>query len=186
MPDERQQRLMQEALDEQMTREALEMLHRQLDWDPDAAAQFNRLKRVDEMLRNAPYERAPARLALGIMARLAATMRPEQVEQSSSLALAMALSLAILIALPVLALAISLMLSAMGNPAALNMLLQQLAHVLALIVAILEKLVEGAQTIIATYPQAPLLMISVLPILVFWLLKFFPADPDDSESGGSS
>ena len=63
MADERQRQLMQEALDQSLPPELLEKLRQQLDGDAEGSQQFNRLKRVDDMLRSAPHERAPARLA---------------------------------------------------------------------------------------------------------------------------
>jgi hypothetical protein len=108
MADERQRQLMQEALDQSLPPELLEKLRKQLDNDPQGSQQFNRLKRVDDMLRSAPHERAPARLALSIMAKLAQTMNPRQLSTSSSAAVALGLAMVVMVALPVLTVAISL------------------------------------------------------------------------------
>ena len=171
MADERQRQLMQEALDQALSPELLEKLRQQLDGDAVGSKQFNRLQKVDEMLRAAPYERAPARLALGIMAKLAQTMNPRQLSTASSGAVALGLAMVVLVALPVLTVAISLFLSAIGSAAALNAILQQIANLLALVVGMLDTLVDGAQSVLQNYPQAPLLIISVVPIMLFWLLK---------------
>jgi len=183
MADERQRQLMQEALDQSLAPELLEQLRKQLDSDPQGSQQFNRLKRVDDMLRNAPHERAPARLALGIMAKLAQTMNPQQLSDSSSAAVALGLAMVVMVALPVLTVAISLFLSAMGSAAALNAILQQIANLLALVVGMLDALVEGAQSVLKSYPQAPLLILSVTPIILYWLLKAVEGDKDNEEKG---
>jgi hypothetical protein len=183
MADERQRQLMQEALDQALSPDMLDALRKQLDGDPQGSQQFNRLKKVDDMLRSAPHERAPARLALGIMAKLAQTMNPKQVSSTSSAALALSLALVVLVALPVLTVAISLFLSAMGSAAALNAILQQIANLLALVVGMLDALVEGAQSVLKHYPQAPLLIITVAPIMLFWLLKAVEGDKDNEEKG---
>lgn len=182
MADERQRQLMQEALDQTLAPEMLEKLRQQLDTDAVGSQQFNRLKKVDEMLRNAPHERAPARLALGIMAKLAQTMNPRQLSTSSSAAVALGLAMVVLVALPVLTVAISMFLSAIGSAAALNIILQQIANLLALVVGMLDALVEGAQSVLQDYPQAPLLIISVVPIIVYWLLKSVQQDSDTEGS----
>ena len=178
MADERQRHLMQEALDQSLSPELLEKLREQLDSDPQGSLQYNRLKKVDEMLRSAPHERAPARLALSIMAKLAQTMNPRQLSTSSSAAVALGLALVVLVALPVLTVAISLFLSAMGSAAALNLILQQIANLLALVVAMLDALVVGAQSVLSSYPQAPLLILTVAPIILYWLLKAVEGDND--------
>jgi hypothetical protein len=183
MADERQRQLMQEALDQSLAPELLEKLRQQLDGDAEGSQQFNRLKRVDDMLRSAPHERAPARLALSIMAKLAQTMNPRQLSSSSSAAVALGLAMVVMVALPVLTVAISLFLSAMGSAAALNAILQQIANLLALVVGMLDALVEGAQSILQSYPQAPLLILSVTPIILYWLLKAVEGDKDNEEKG---
>lgn len=181
MADERQRQLMQEALDQALSPELLDKLRQQLDDDPQGNQQFNRLKKVDDMLRAAPHERAPARLALGIMAKLAQTMNPRQLSTASSSAVALGLALVVLVALPVLTVAISMFLSAIGSAAALNIILQQIANLLALVVGMLDALVEGAKSVLQDYPQAPLLIISVVPIMLFWLLKSVEQEKDKGE-----
>ncbi|MBL8119467.1 MAG: hypothetical protein J0L63_11225 [Anaerolineae bacterium] len=180
MADERQQRLMQEALDQSLTPDLLQKLREQLDVDAESSQQFNRLRKVDEMLRSAPYERAPARLALSIMAKLAQTVKPQELSSASGLALALGMSMVVIVSLPVLIAASSLFLGALSSAAALNAIIQQIASLMALVVAMLDVLVKGAQSILATYPQAPLLMISVVPIILFWLLR---AMRDEEDSG---
>jgi len=184
MADERQRQLMQEALDQSLSPDLLQKLRQELDGDPSGSQQYNRLKRVDDMLRSAPYERAPARLALGIMAKLAQTMIPRQLSTSSSAAVALGLAMVVMVALPVLTVAISLFLSAMGSAAALNAILQQIANLLALVVAMLDALVQGAQSVLQNYPQAPLLILTVTPIILYWLIKAVEGENDNGEQGG--
>lgn len=184
MADERQRQLMQEALDQSLSPDLLQKLRQELDGDPSGSQQYNRLKRVDDMLRSAPYERAPARLALGIMAKLAQTMNPRQLSTSSSAAVALGLAMVVMVALPVLTVAISLFLSAMGSAAALNAILQQIANLLALVVAMLDALVQGAQSVLQNYPQAPLLILTVTPIILYWLIKAVEGENDNGEQGG--
>ena len=181
MADERQRQLMQEALDQSLSPDLLEKLRRQLDDDPQGSQQFNRLKKVDDMLRSAPHERAPARLALSIMAKLAQTMNPQQLSSSSSAAVALGLAMVVMVALPVLTVAISLFLSAMGSAAALNAILQQIANLLALVVGMLDALVEGAQSVLKSYPQAPLLILTAAPIILYWLLKAVEGDKGNEQ-----
>jgi hypothetical protein len=63
----------------------------------------------------------------------------------------------------------------------MSAVLAQLAKLLALVVAMLDALVKGAQSLLASYPQAPLLLISILPIIAFWLLRALRASVDEKE-----
>lgn len=185
MANERRTRLIQEALDQTLPDDAMQKLREQLDADPESSQEFSRLKQVDDMLRTAPMERAPARLALGIMAKLAQTLKPQQFSSVSGLALALGLALVVLVALPVLAAAVSLFLAAAGSAAALNAIIQQIANLMALVVAMLDGLVKGAQSVLSTYPQAPLLIISVVPIIAYWLLRAVRGTQDESDEKGT-
>ena len=181
MANERRNRLMQEALDKALPDETLQKLRQQLDLDPESSQAFSRLRQVDDMLHSAPMERAPARLALGIMAKIAQAIKPQQMSSVSGLALALGLALVVLVALPVLAAAISLFLAAAGSAAALNAIIQQIANLMALVVAMLDGLVKGAQSVLATYPQAPLLLVSVVPIIAYWLLRTLRGEQDEGQ-----
>lgn len=167
----RQNRLMQEALDKNLPAEALNDLYAQMDQSPADAAEFQRLKQVDRMLRAAPFERAPEGLALRIMARLAEGLQPEQLRRSSGLALAVGLALVTLILTPLLAVVGWLILSTLTNAAALGSLITHIVNLLALLLNSLDALVRGAQDVLKTYPEAPVL-ITLVPIALFWLARF--------------
>lgn len=183
MSTRRHRTLMQESLDERLSPEARQELYRHLDADPAGAAEFNRLREVDRLLRAAPLERAPARLALHIMARLAEGLQPQTQTRVSGLALALALSLVAAVTLPVLLLIGWLLLSALGSAAALNSLLETLVSVVTLIVSGLEGLVRGAQHLLATYPETPLLMLAFVPVGLFWLLRGGWQERQEESSG---
>lgn len=174
MANERQKRLMQEALDENLSTEARTELYEHLDQDARDAAAFDRLRQVDHMLRSAPHERAPHRLAMSIMARLAETMSPQQLSRISGLALAMGLSLVAAIMLPLLAAAGWLILSAFGSAGALTAAIRTLVGILAVAITLLEMVIRQIQSFLSEHPEVPLLMISLIPISLFWLLRFVP------------
>ena len=166
----RQNRLMQEALDKNLPAEALNELYEQMDQSPADAAEFQRLKQVDRMLRAAPMERAPQALALKIMARLAEGM-PDQLRRSSGLALALGLALVALILTPLLAILGWMIISLISSAAALGALIGQVVNLLAVLMNSLDALVRGAQDMLKIHPEAPLL-IGLIPIALFWLVRF--------------
>ncbi len=186
MANERHRRLMQEALDQDLSPENQQELMRRLDQEPDAAAQYSRLRRVDDMLRSAPFEQAPARLALSIMARLAEELKArEQLLRTSGLALAVALALVTLVMLPLLAAAAWLFLSAVGSASALAALIQQVAGMLALLAGALDAFVQGAQSLIADSPQSAALLLALIPAAIYWLMRRRGEPTSDEPDSGA-
>lgn len=181
MANERQRRLMQEALDTQLEGEARQQLFHEMEEDTGSSAEFQRLREVDRLLRAAPFERAPKTLALSVMAKLAQGLDRKQLSQLSGLALAIALSIVTLTLVPLLVGVSLLFLNAVGSAAALAGLLQVVGKMLALVIAGLDSLVEGAQGLLATYPQTPALMITLVPVLVFWVARLNRRDTSDPD-----
>ena len=181
MANERQKRLMQEALDEQIELEARQRLFQEMEDDPQSSAEYQRLREVDRLLRSAPFERAPKTLALSIMAKLAEGLKQPQLSQLSGLALAIALSIMTVVMIPLLVGISTLFLSAIGSAAALTGLLQVVGKMLALVMAGLDTLVSGAQGFLAAYPQTPALMVTLVPVLVFWVARLNNSGTSDSD-----
>lgn len=176
MASERHKRLMQEALDESLSPEARRELFEQLDQDAEVSAQFHRLRQIDRLLRTAPFERAPERLALAIMARLAKAA--EQLPRSSGLALALALAMVTLLLMPLLIAAGWLVLAALGSAATLSSALQQIVTLLAMLLGVLEVFVERAQELLTTSPQSAALL-ALIPLALYGLLR----NRRDADSG---
>lgn len=168
----RQNRLMQEALDKNLPAEELSELYAQIDQSPADAAEFQRLKQVDRMLHAAPFERAPQGLALRIMARLAEGLQPEQLRRSSGLALALGLALVTLVLTPLLAALGLAILNVITSATALNTLIGQVINLVAVVLNSLDSVVQGAQEVLKAYPEAPVLMMTLIPVALFWLGRF--------------
>jgi hypothetical protein len=184
MAKEQLRQQMQEALDANLSADAIRDLRRQLDDDAEVSAEFNRLRQVDKMLKEAPFERAPKHLAMEIMARLAEAMKPENLSRTSGLAMALGLALVMLVAVPLLVSAIGLFLYAAGSAAALSAVLQQIINLLAAVMSMLEVFMKGAQDVLSN-SQAPALLMALIPITGYWMLKFAQEQYErDSESKG--
>jgi len=168
----RQNRLMQEALDKNLPAEELRDLYTQIDQSPTETAEFQRLKQVDRTLRNAPFERAPQGLALKIMMRIAEGLQPEQLRRSSALALAVGLALVTLVLLPLLIIVGVAVLSVITSATALSGLISQIVHLMGLLLSSLDGLVRGAQDMLRVYPEAPTLMLALIPVPLIWLARF--------------
>lgn len=181
MANERQRRLMQEALDNSLSPEGLQELRTRLDHDAIESAEFNRLRQVDRLLRAAPFERAPHTLALKIIARLAEGLDPQQLTRSSGLALALGLALVTLALLPLMASIGWLILNTLGNAAALSAVIVQIAGLLTALISMLQGVVAGAQSLLETYPELPVVVLTTIPIAVFWLLRFAASTRQNSQ-----
>lgn len=182
MANDQLKQKMQEALDASLSAEALHELRKQLDKQPNDAAEFNRLKQVDKMLKEAPFERAPRHLALEIMARLAEAMKPENMSRTSGLAMALGLSLVMLVAVPLLVSAIGLFLYAAGSAAALAAVMHHIINLLAAVMSMLEVFVQGAQDVMSN-SQAPALLLALIPLTGYWMLKFAQDQYEQKQDG---
>lgn len=176
MANERQKRLMQEALDENLAPEEQAELRHYLDSDVRDAQAYQRLQHVDAMLRRAPHERAPQRLAATIMSRLAemAERMDPRLSRISGLALAVALGLVAAVMLPVLALAAWLAITVISSGAGLVAAFERVAALLALLIGFGQSLLAELQAMLAENPEILVLLIGLIPVSLIWLIRFAP------------
>ncbi|MBZ0303541.1 MAG: hypothetical protein K8J31_27630 [Anaerolineae bacterium] len=177
MANERQRQLMQEALDEKLAPEEQAELRSYLDTSVRDAVMYQRLKDVDTMLRDAPHERAPHRLAASIMARLAEmaeSMDPRHLSRLSGLALAMSLALVAAVMIPALVLVSWLLLTALGAGAGLVAAIEVVVALLAVILGMAEALLHQMQVFLNANPGLLAVMIGLIPVSLIWLIRFAP------------
>ncbi len=183
MANERQKRLMQQALDAELAPEEEAELRRHLASSARDAQAYQRLQTVDTMLRSAPHERAPKRLAATIMARLAEMaeqMDPRQLSRISGLALAVALGLVGAVMMPLLALTGWLLLTVIGSGAGLVAAIERVVALLAVILNMAETLLQQLHSFLAANPELLVLMIGLIPVSLLWLIRFAPRKRADS------
>ncbi|MCC6614559.1 MAG: hypothetical protein IT320_13850 [Anaerolineae bacterium] len=179
MANQRHRRLMQEALDEQLSLDARQELYRQLDDTPEDAEIYSRLRQVDRLLRTAPMERAPERLALKIMAKLAEGLQTQKLSQTAGLALSLALALLALLMMPLLAALGWLILNSLGNAAVLSGLIKSLSSMLVYLMNGLQTLVESAQQLLQNNPQTPAAVLVLIPIALLWIARYVNQQRND-------
>lgn len=180
MANPRQRLLMQEALDDQLTPERLRELHRNLDESPTEAAEFQRLKQVDRLLKTASMESAPEGLALRVLARLAEGLQAQTMLRPSSLAVALGLALTALGLMPLLGIIGYQIINAIGNAAALTALLHGLVHLLTIVAQGLNTVITSAQMMLQTYPEAPILIVTLIPAALIWIWRASRTDRTES------
>jgi anti-sigma factor RsiW len=171
MTNERGRRLMHEALDDRLGVEAQQELRSRLETDPQEAFEYERLRAVDEMLKSAPFERAPQYLAVRIMARLADELQRGRLNPLSGTALAVGLALGTLTLLPLLVSAVYLLVTAVGSATFFNSVLQFITGVASVGAAAILGLVESAQALISGSPILPVGLLILIPVGVVWLAR---------------
>lgn len=162
---ERKQQLMQESLDEALNPTTLAELSDMLSENPQTADEYHRLQKVDEMLRVAPFERAPKRLALTIMARIAQSVQ-EQTKPTSEIDIAtlqVAVQLVTVATLPLLVGAGYMLLNSQTDPEAIEVVIEQVAMMLIMVINVIDVMIDQAKETAQEDPEAALAMLTLLP-----------------------
>lgn len=183
MADERLVQRMQEALDGALSPELAEELFQHLDTDEAAADQWGRLQSVDTMLRTAPIERAPERLAVTIMARLAQSVQlqaeQEQMPEATEQALMLALSVVVLVMLPTMITASWLVMQGIANPELLNQVLMQAIALLQMMIQALIILLEQVEKLIHEEPELAAVATALIPVVLIGMLDYLQGTEDN-------
>lgn len=176
MADERLSRLMQESLDGELSPKETQEMFTLLDEDEEEAANYDRLKAVDEMLASVPMERAPERLAVTIMARLAQSLETQalarQIPEPTQQALMLSLSLVSMVMMPMMVAASWQVVYGLRSPQVLNEVVYQMIALLTMVLDSLEMLMEEAQSLVHDDPEAAALAMALVPVVLMGILDY--------------
>jgi hypothetical protein len=175
MTNETQRRLMHEALDDVLSPEERNELFSHLDQDEKSFAEFNQLQRVDRVLRNAPHERAPQRLAATIMARLSQTVKSQVQEQLPGIStetLSVALGLVTVATMPMMVSASWMLLNSAYSMELFHYVLQQVIGLLLLIIEVLRVFFDQAEMLVETNPQAAASLLALIPVTLLAMARY--------------
>lgn len=177
MPDEPIQQptdMMQEALEGELSDEMRQQLLEKLGSDQSAAQAFDRLQRVDTLLKRAPHQRAPARLAATIMARLAQRMESEaklsHLPAETQKLMMLSLSGAMMAMMPMMEAATWLILNARRDPELLSEVMLQTIGLMSLMTDALILLLEDAEGKARTDPELAKATLALAPYLLTGIL----------------
>ncbi len=181
MANNRLQRLMQESLDEALSPEHAAELRQQLRRDSRQSHEYEKLQRVHQLLSSAPHERAPERLALAIMARIAQSVSEEakaqkELSPETEHALMLSLALVFIIAMPALLAASWLVIHASAHPEALTHVINQILALLSAILEALQTLLEACETLVRENPEAVGAALSLIPLVLLGLLDYLQGE----------
>ena len=173
MTSERKHQLMQEALDDELSPAEKQEHLATLSADPEYAAQYDSLQQLDDLLRAVPHERAPERLALTIMARLAEALRAQRQIKYPEITDAMmetAVQMVTVAALPLLVGAGWMLLNAQRDPEALEVVLVQVATLFMIVIDVIEIMIEEAEAAFEEDPEAAMALLAYIPIALLTLV----------------
>ncbi|MDX1992268.1 MAG: hypothetical protein SF029_07755 [bacterium] len=188
MPEERKRLLMQESLDTELPAEVQHELESYLNSEPKEARHYSSLQKVDSMLRTAPFERAPRRLAVTIMARLAETVKEEQETSLSAspelneAALQVALQLVTVAALPLMVGASWMLLNTMADPAAVEAVFAQVAGLYVLVIDVMKVMLDEAAAVYHSNPEAALALLTLMPVVLLKLVEIVLGEDTDEDT----
>ena len=162
--------MMQEALDGQLPDEMARQLLDILGKDQSAAKEYGRLQRVDTLLKRAPQQRAPARLAATIMARLAQRMQAEtalsDLPPETQKLMMWSLTASMMATMPMMEAATWLVLHAQHDPEVLSEVMLQTISLMSLVTEALILLLEGAEDLARTQPELATATLALAPYML--------------------
>ena len=177
----RQQRIMQEAIDGQLSEETTRKLVEILGRDQSAAREYDRLQRVDSLLKRAPQQRAPARLAATIMARLAQRVQAEtalaDLPPETQQVMMLCLSASMMAMMPMMEAASWLVLHARRDPEVLSNVMIETIGWMTLVTDALIQLLEDAENRARSEPEIATATLALTPYLLRSMLDYLDELP---------
>lgn len=183
MANDRQRQMMQESLDEVLSAEERAELFSLLESDEDTSHEYNQLQRVDALLRSAPFERAPRRLAAAIMARVAESVqvqarlhvspaRSAETQRVHDELINLTVQLTSLVTTPLMVASTYAIMNRAASPLLFGKVLSQVVASMMVIMHILDVLVARAEALAEDDPEAALAVLSLIPVLVLAIVRY--------------
>lgn len=175
MPSDYRQ-MMQERLDGLLDLDQAAELEAYLRQDEAAAEEQAQLEQVHDVLTRPPLERAPQRMALTIMARLAQHIEaqseiqalPEELQQ----ALLVSWSLVSVTMMPMLVSASYMVLNTQASPAVLEEATNRVIAMMVIMIDSMVVILEEIERLIREDPQMAPVALSLIPIAMLGILDY--------------
>ncbi len=175
------QRIMQDAIDGQLSENMVGKLVEILGRDQKAAREYDRLQRVDSLLKRAPQQRAPARLAATIMARLAQRVQAEadlsDLPPEAQQAMMLCLSASMMAMMPMMEAASWLVLNARRDPELLSNVMIETISWMTLVTDALIQLLDDAGNRARSEPEIATATLALTPYLLRSMLDYLDELP---------
>lgn len=168
--------LMQESIDGQLSEDLAKQLFSILDRDKEAAKEYDKLQQVDALFKRAPHRRAPSRLAATIMARVAerieAESKMDELPEGVQQVMMMSMTLSIMSMMPMMEAASWLVLNAQRDPELLGDVMVQTIGLMTMITDALIVLIEDAEALARTDPEAATATLALTPYMLHSVLDY--------------
>lgn len=162
------QQRMNSALDHELSEEELAALTAQLEDEPEAAEQFDLLRKTDKFLRETPQVASPPHFARRVMEALAALPLPGVAKHELSVGLALGLALAALLAIPVLAMLLFLIVSLLTDPTTLTTLWQAGIDIFSFVTGLATDIADRLRELVRETPILAVALVLVVPLAGVW------------------
>lgn len=160
--------MLNRALDQELSEEELALLAAQAEAQPEVAAQWDLLRKTDELLRTTPMVRPSPHFVQRVMEAIATLPLPGLARRELSVGLVLGLVAAALLAIPVLAVMFFLLVSVFSNPGTFNTLLQAGMDILTYSLNLAADIAEQLRAWLSSSPLLALLMVLVVPLSGVW------------------
>jgi hypothetical protein len=156
------------ALDEVLAGQKLAEFREALSADPDEAEQYARLREVDAYFRQPPLVTPKPDFAASVMARIEAQEHLAYAPRRRPALLLGGLLMTLAVALPLVLVAGLVIIPAFTQPGIFTTLFAGFVQALGVASQGLERLVVFLTDLIASYPMAPSLLLTVIPFTMLW------------------
>jgi hypothetical protein len=172
MANEQLRQQMQEALDgdPDAHQHVLETLRARPD--ERESRHWDNLLQVDDLLQTAPFERAPAKMALHIMAKIVEQAKAQPREDISALAVTLSIALVTVVMMPMLMAASWLVLNSLASAELLSRAIEQTVFLLVILIETLQKLIEEAQNLAEDNPEAAAMVAALIPLTLLGFVEY--------------
>ncbi|GAB1420060.1 hypothetical protein MASR2M15_01370 [Anaerolineales bacterium] len=176
MMDKKLTQQIQAALDGDLSPEEEMQLQEQLNSEPAVSDAYERLNQVEQVLKIAPFTRAPERLAATIMARLAFAMEDEfqgfeALSESMREAILTSMTLSITAMMPSMIAGSYMVLQSQANPQLLSAVLYQTISLQVMMMDAMLIVLERIELLLKNEPEQAQIAISLMPMTLMAILE---------------
>jgi anti-sigma factor RsiW len=181
---------MQLKLDGMLSAEMAEELEAYLDADAAAASEMQRLESIDQMFAGSQHVRAPERLAVTIMARLAQAVQTQaelgKLPQEARQAVMLSSSLVMLTMMPVMVASCWMVMYGVRNPAVLGVTVNRTIALLSMLIKSMAEMMAALEDFVKEHPEQAPVALRMIPMALLALMDYMETDwqenaPDKQE-----
>ncbi|RPI92875.1 MAG: hypothetical protein EHM39_13280, partial [Chloroflexi bacterium] len=154
---------MNNALDQGLSEQELDALHRQIEESEEAATAWEKLRKTDELLRTTPMVAPLPGFTSRVMAAIAAMPLPG-FAQHPGIGIVLGLLAAAFIAVPIFAALFFVLLSVLTDPGALQEIFQTILNTVGYMIGMVADLASEIESVVEDTPVLAALLTTMIPV----------------------